>query len=308
MIYRNFKELVGNTPLFELNNIKEKYQLKNNLYAKLESYNPAGSIKDRIAVKMIDEALKDGLIDLNTTIIEPTSGNTGIGLAAYCASLKMKVIIVMPSSMSIERRKLIEAYGAKIELTDPAFGMKGSVDKANELHNEIKNSFIPSQFENPSNPEIHYKTTGPEIYKNSNKKVDIFVAGIGTGGTISGIGRYLKEMNRNIKIIGVEPQDSPLLTQGKAGPHKIQGIGANFVPKTLDKKYIDEFLTASNEESFEYSRLVGKYEGILVGISSGAALSAAIKMAKRNENNGKTIVVLFPDSGDRYLSTDLFNL
>ena len=308
MIYQNASELIGRTPLLRLNNIEKKFNLNVNLLAKVEFFNPTGSVKDRTALSMIQDAEQKGILQRDSVVIEPTSGNTGIGLASVCAAKGYKCILVMPDNMSVERIKLIKAYGAEVVLSPAKLGMKGSVEKAGELAKEYENSFIPSQFENPSNPEIHYKTTGPEIYKSSNKKFDIFVAGIGTGGTISGAGRYLKEMNRNIKIIGVEPQDSPLLTQGKAGPHKIQGIGANFVPKTLDKKYIDEFLTASNEESFEYSRLVGKYEGILVGISSGAALSAAIKMAKRNENNGKTIVVLFPDSGDRYLSTDLFNL
>ena len=308
MIYQNASELIGRTPLLRLNNIEKKFNLNVNLLAKVEFFNPTGSVKDRIALSMIQFAEQKGVLQRNSVVIEPTSGNTGIGLASVCAAKGYKCILVMPDNMSVERIKLIKAYGAEVVLSPAKLGMKGSVEKATELAKQYENSFIPSQFENPSNPEIHYKTTGPEIYKSANKKVDIFVAGIGTGGTVSGVGRYLKEMNRNIKIIGVEPQDSPLLTKGKAGPHKIQGIGANFVPKTLDKKYIDEFLTASNEESFEYSRLVGKYEGILVGISAGAALSAAIKMAKRNENNGKTIVVLFPDSGDRYLSTDLFNL
>ena len=308
MLYQNASELIGRTPLLRLNNIEKKFNLNVNLLAKVEFFNPTGSVKDRIALSMIQFAEQKGVLQRNSVVIEPTSGNTGIGLASVCAAKGYKCILVMPDNMSVERIKLIKAYGAEVVLSPAKLGMKGSVEKATELAKQYENSFIPSQFENPSNPEIHYKTTGPEIYKSANKKVDIFVAGIGTGGTVSGVGRYLKEMNRNIKIIGVEPQDSPLLTKGKAGPHKIQGIGANFVPKTLDKKYIDEFLTASNEESFEYSRLVGKYEGILVGISAGAALSAAIKMAKRNENNGKTIVVLFPDSGDRYLSTDLFNL
>jgi cysteine synthase A len=308
MIYQNASELIGRTPLLRLNNIEKKFNLNVNLLAKVEYFNPTGSVKDRIALSMIQDAEQKGILQRDSVVIEPTSGNTGIGLASVCAAKGYKCILVMPDNMSVERIKLIKAYGAEVVLSPAKLGMKGSVEKAEELAKQYENSFIPSQFENPSNPEMHYKTTGPEIYKSSNKKVDIFVGGIGTGGTVSGVGRYLKEMNRNIKIIGVEPKDSPLLTQGKAGPHKIQGIGANFVPKTLDKKYIDEFLTASNEESFEYSRMVGKYEGILVGISSGAALSAAIKIAKRYENNGKTIVVLFPDSGDRYLSTDLFNI
>jgi cysteine synthase A len=307
MIFQNASELIGRTPLLRLNNIEKKFKLNVNLYAKVEFFNPTGSVKDRIALSMIETAERQGKLQRDSVIIEPTSGNTGIGLASVCAAKGYKCILVMPENMSSERIKLIKAYGAEVVLSPAKLGMKGSVEKAEELSKTYENSFIPSQFDNPSNPEIHYKTTGPEIYKSTNKKVDIFVAGFGTGGTISGVGKYLKEMSKNIKIIGVEPQDSPLLTKGKAGPHKIQGIGANFVPKTLDRKYIDEILTASNEESYEYSRIVGKYEGILVGISSGAALSAAIKMAQRNENNGKNIVVLFPDSGDRYLSTELFN-
>ena len=307
MIFQNASELIGRTPLLRLNNIEKKFKLNVNLYAKVEFFNPTGSVKDRIALSMIEAAERQGILQSDSVIIEPTSGNTGIGLASVCAAKGYKCILVMPENMSSERIKLIKAYGAEVVLSPAKLGMKGSVEKAEELSKTYENSFIPSQFDNPSNPEIHYKTTGPEIYKSTNKKVDIFVAGFGTGGTISGVGKYLKEMSKNIKIIGVEPQDSPLLTKGKAGPHKIQGIGANFVPKTLDRKYIDEILTASNEESYEYSRIVGKYEGILVGISSGAALSAAIKMAQRNENNGKNIVVLFPDSGDRYLSTELFN-
>ena len=299
MIYKNFKELVGNTPLFELNNIKEKYQLKNNLYAKLESYNPAGSVKDRIAVKMIDEALKDGLIDLNTTIIEPTSGNTGIGLAAYCASLKMKVIIIMPSSMSIERRQLIQAYGATIELTDPSLGMKGSVDRANELHNEIKNSFIPSQFENKNNPLAH-KQTAKEIYEDLNGKIDILVSAIGTGGTISGVGKELKERIPSIKIVGVEPSNSPLLSKGYAGKHGIQGIGANFIPNTLDRTIYDEIITIDDDKAFEMMLEVARIEGISIGISSGAALCAGIKLSQKEEN--KNIVIIFPDGLNRYTS------
>ena len=256
---------------------------------------------------MIETAEQKGLISPSrTVVIEPTSGNTGIGLASVCASKGYKCILVMPENMSKERIKLIKAYGADVVLSPKEKGMQGAVDTANDLTKKYDSSFIPSQFDNPSNPEIHYKTTGPEIYKSSGKKVDIFLAGIGTGGTISGVGKYLKEQNRNIKIIGIEPADSPLLTKGKAGPHKIQGIGANFVPKTLNRNYIDEILTTSTEEAYEYARMLGKYEGILVGISSGGALAQAVKVAKRNENNGKTIVVLLPDSGDRYLSTDLF--
>ena len=307
MIYQNASQLIGNTPLLRLNNIEKRLNLNVTLLAKVEYFNPTGSVKDRIALSMIEDAEEKGKIHNDTIIIEPTSGNTGIGLASVCAAKGYKCILVMPENMSKERIRLIKAYGANVVLSPKEKGMQGAVDKAVELSKTYESSFIPSQFENPSNPEAHYRTTGPEIYKSSNKKVDIFIAGIGTGGTISGIGRYLKEQNRNVKIIGVEPDDSPLLTKGKAGPHKIQGIGANFVPKTLDKKYIDEFLTAKTEESYEYARLLGKYEGILVGISSGAALSQAVKVAKRNENNGKTIVVLLPDSGDRYLSTDLFD-
>ena len=306
MIYQNASEIIGKTPLLRLNNIEKKFKLNVNLLAKVEFFNPTGSVKDRIALSMIEDAENNGILQRNSVVIEPTSGNTGIGLASVCAAKGYKCILVLPDNMSKERIKLMNAYGAEVVLTPAKLGMKGAVDKAEELSKTYENSFIPSQFDNPSNPEMHYRTTGPEIYRDTNRKVDIFVAGIGTGGTVSGVGKYLKEQNRNIKIVGVEPQDSPLLTKGKAGPHKIQGIGANFVPKTLNKKYVDEFLTASNEESFEYARTVGKLEGILVGISSGAALSAAIKIAQRNENNGKTIVVLLPDSGDRYLSTDLF--
>ncbi len=308
MIYQNASQLIGNTPLLHLNNLEKRLNLNVTLLAKVEYFNPTGSVKDRIALSMIEDAEKKGIIHNDTVVIEPTSGNTGIGLASVCAAKGYKCILVMPENMSQERIKLIKAYGADVVLSPKEKGMQGAVDKATELSKTYESSFIPSQFENPSNPEVHYRTTGPEIYKSSNKKVDIFIAGIGTGGTISGIGKYLKEQNRNIKIIGVEPNDSPLLTKGKAGPHKIQGIGANFVPKTLDKKNIDEFMTATTEESYEYARLVGKYEGILVGISSGAALAQAVKVAKRNENNGKTIVVLLPDSGDRYLSTDLFDI
>ena len=306
MIYQNASELIGRTPLLRLNNIEKKFNLNVTLLAKVEFFNPTGSVKDRIALSMIETAEKQGKLQRDSAIIEPTSGNTGIGLASVCAAKGYKCVLVMPENMSKERIKLMKAYGAEIVLSPAKLGMKGAVDKSIELSKQYENSFIPSQFENPANPLIHYKTTGPEIYKSANKKVDIFIAGTGTGGTISGAGKYLKEMNRNIKVIGVEPDDSPLITKGKAGPHKIQGIGPNFVPKTLDKRYIDEFLTATNEESFEKARLVGKCEGILVGISAGAALSAAIKVAQRNENNGKTIVVIFPDSGDRYLSTELF--
>lgn len=307
MIYQNACQLIGNTPLLHLSNIEKKLNLNVTLLAKVEYFNPTGSVKDRVALSMIETAEQKGLISPSrTVVIEPTSGNTGIGLASVCASKGYKCILVMPENMSKERIKLIKAYGADVVLSPKEKGMQGAVDTANDLKKKYVSSFIPSQFDNPSNPEIHYKTTGPEIYKSSGKKVDIFLAGIGTGGTISGVGKYLKEQNRNIKIIGIEPADSPLLTKGKAGPHKIQGIGANFVPKTLDRNYIDEILTTSTEEAYEYARMLGKYEGILVGISSGGALAQAVKVAKRNENNGKTIVVLLPDSGDRYLSTDLF--
>ena len=308
MIYQNASQLIGNTPLLRLNNIEKKLNLNVTLLAKVEYFNPSGSVKDRVALSMIEDAEKKGILHHDSVLIEPTSGNTGIGLASVCAAKGYKCILVMPENMSKERIKLIKAYGADVVLSPKEKGMKGAVEKAEELSKTYESSFIPSQFENPSNPEIHYKTTGPEIYKSTNKKVDIFVAGIGTGGTISGVGKYLKEQNKNIKIIGVEPNDSPLLTKGKAGPHKIQGIGANFVPNTLNKNYIDEFLTATTEESYEYARMAGKFEGILVGISSGAALAQAVKVAQRNENNGKTIVVLLPDSGDRYLSTELFDL
>jgi cysteine synthase A len=307
MIYQNASEIIGNTPLLRLNNIEKHLNLNVGLYAKVEYFNPTGSVKDRIALSMIETAEKQGKLRPNSVVIEPTSGNTGVGLASVCAAKGYKCILVMPETMSKERVKLMNAYGAEVVLSSGKLGMKGSVDKAEELAKQYEDSFIPSQFENPSNPEIHFRTTGPEIYKSLNKKVDIFVAGIGTGGTITGVGKFLKQNNRNVKVVGVEPADSPLLTTGKAGPHKIQGIGANFVPKTLDKKYIDEFLTATTEESFEFARLLGKKEGILVGISAGAALSAAVKLAKRHENNEKNIVVLLPDSGDRYLSTELFN-
>ena len=308
MIYQNVCQLIGKTPLLRLNNLEKRLNLNVTLLAKVELFNPAGSAKDRVALSMIEDAEEKGLIQKDTVIIEPTSGNTGIGLASVCASKGYKCILVMPEHMSKERIKLMQAYGAEVVLTPKEKAMPGSIEKAEELAKTFEKSFIPCQFDNPSNPGIHYKTTGPEIFKDSNKKVDIFVAGIGTGGTISGTGKYLKEQNRNIKVIGVEPFDSPLLTKGKFGQHKLQGLGGNFVAKTLDRNYIDEILTAKTEESYEYSRLMAKYEGLLVGISSGAALSQAVKVANRNENNGKTIVVLLPDSGDRYLSTELFDI
>ena len=299
MLYRNYKELVGNTPLFELCNIKTKYNLNANLYAKLEMYNPAGSIKDRIAVKMIDEAIKSGIINHDTTIIEPTSGNTGIGLASYCASINMKVIILMPSSMSKERIKLIEAYGAKVILTDANLGMQGSVDEAIKLSKTIINSFIPSQFENINNPLAHIQTA-KEIYNDLNGNIDIFVAGIGTGGTISGIGKFLKDKNPNIEIIGIEPSSSPLLSKGYFGKHKIEGIGANFIPKTLDQSIYDKIITIDDDLAYEMMIDVARTEGIAIGISSGAALAGAIQIAKSGE--GKNIVVIFPDGLCRYIS------
>ena len=299
MLYESFKDLVGNTPLLKLNNFKDKYKFDNNIFAKLEYFNPAGSIKDRIAIKMIDEALKDGTINKDTTIIEPTSGNTGIGLAAYGASLGMKVIIVMPSSMSQERIKLIETYGAKIILTDATLGMKGSVDKANKLHEGIGNSYIPSQFDNKNNPLAHIKTA-KEIYDDLDGKIDILVSAIGTGGTISGIGKYLKERIPNVVIIGVEPTSSPLLSKGVAGKHKIQGIGANFIPNTLDRNIYDKILTVSDDDAYSMMLKIAKIEGIGVGISSGAAMCAALEIAKNEKD--KNIVVIFPDGLSRYIS------
>jgi len=304
-IKQGFTDLVGNTPLVRLNNLIKKDDLKADLLAKLEYFNPAGSVKDRIAKEMILDAIDKGLIKEGTTLIEPTSGNTGIGLSAVATSLGLKIIITMPETMSVERRNLMKAYGAKLVLTSGADGMKGAIAKAKELAEEIDNSFIPGQFENPANPAAHYKTTGPEIYQQTDGKVDIFVGGVGTGGTISGIGKYLKEQNPNVKIVAVEPASSPVLSQGKAGPHKIQGIGAGFVPDTLDTDIYDEIITVENDDAFATGREIAKTEGILVGISSGAALYAAKQLASRQENAGKTIVVLLPDGGDRYLSTPL---
>ena len=299
-------DAIGHTPLFELVNIEKEFDLKAKVVAKVEYFNPGGSVKDRIALAMIEDAERKGLINEDTTIIEPTSGNTGIGLSMIAASKGYRIIIVMPETMSIERRKLMKAYGAELVLTEGSKGMKGAIAKAEELSKEIKNSFIPSQFTNPSNPEVHYKTTGPEIYEDTNGKVDIFVAGVGTGGTISGTGKYLKERKPSIKVVAVEPETSPVLSKGTPGPHKIQGIGAGFVPDTLDTSIYDEIITISNEEAFETGRLSARKEGLLVGISSGAALAAAIKLAKKEENKGKTIVVLLPDTGERYLSTAMF--
>ena len=304
-IKNSFLDLVGNTPLVRVNNLIKKDDLKADVLAKLEYFNPAGSAKDRIAKEMILDALEKGLINENTTLIEPTSGNTGIGLSAVATALNLKIIITMPETMSVERRNLMKAYGAELVLTPGSEGMKGAIAKAKELASQIENSFIPGQFENPANPTAHYKTTGPEIYEQTEGKVDIFVAGVGTGGTISGIGKYLKEKNPEVKVVAVEPASSPVLSTGKGGAHKIQGIGAGFVPETLDTKIYDEIITVENEDAFATGKEMAKTEGILVGISSGAALYAAKELAKREENAGKTIVVLLPDGGDRYLSTPL---
>lgn len=304
-IKNSFLDLVGNTPLVRVNNLIKKDELKADVLAKLEYFNPAGSVKDRIAKEMILEALEKGLINENTTLIEPTSGNTGIGLSAVATALNLKIIITMPETMSVERRNLMKAYGAELVLTPGSEGMKGAIAKAKELASQIENSFIPGQFENPANPTAHYKTTGPEIYEQTEGKVDIFVAGVGTGGTISGIGKYLKEKNPEVKVVAVEPASSPVLSTGKGGAHKIQGIGAGFVPETLDTKIYDEIIIVENEDAFATGKEMAKTEGILVGISSGAALYAAKELAKREENAGKTIVVLLPDGGDRYLSTPL---
>lgn len=304
-IKNGFLDLVGQTPLVRLNNLIKKDGLEADVLAKLEYFNPAGSVKDRIAKEMILDAMEKGLINENTTLIEPTSGNTGIGLSAVATSLNLKIIITMPETMSVERRNLMKAYGAELVLTPGSEGMKGAIAKAKELASQIENSFIPGQFENPANPQAHYKTTGPEIYSQTEGKVDIFVAGVGTGGTISGIGKYLKKQNPNVKVVAVEPASSPVLSTGKGGAHKIQGIGAGFVPDTLNTKIYDEIITVENEDAFASGKEVAKTEGILIGISSGAAIQAAKELAKREENKGKTIVVLLPDGGDRYLSTPL---
>lgn len=304
-VYKAISDLIGNTPLVELTHIEEKEGLDASVVAKVEFFNPAGSVKDRIAKKMIEDAEKKGLIKPGATLIEPTSGNTGIGLSAVATALNLKIIITMPETMSVERRNLMKAYGAELVLTPGSEGMKGAIAKAKELASQIENSFIPGQFENPANPTAHYKTTGPEIYEQTEGKVDIFVAGVGTGGTISGIGKYLKEKNPEVKVVAVEPASSPVLSTGKGGAHKIQGIGAGFVPETLDTKIYDEIITVENEDAFATGKEMAKTEGILVGISSGAALYAAKELAKREENAGKTIVVLLPDGGDRYLSTPL---
>ena len=305
-IYTSADQLVGKTPLLELTHIEKKYGLKAKILAKLEYFNPAGSVKDRIAKAMIDDAEKKGLLKEGSVIIEPTSGNTGIGLASVAAARGYRIIIVMPETMSVERRQLMKAYGAELVLTPGEKGMKGAIAKADELAKEIPNSFIPGQFVNPANPAVHRASTGPEIYEDTDGKVDIFVAGVGTGGTITGVGEYLKGKNPNIKVVAVEPKTSAVLSTGVAGSHKIQGIGAGFVPDVLNTKIYDEIIPVENEAAFETGRQIGRKEGVLVGISSGAAAFAAIELAKRPENEGKTIVVLLPDTGDRYLSTPLF--
>ena len=305
-IYKNIDALVGNTPLLELAAIQKEYNLTAKLFAKLESFNPASSAKDRVALSMIKEAERDGRLTPGARIVEPTSGNTGIGLAAIGAAHGYRITIVMPDSMSIERQRLIRAYGAEVILTPGALGMRGAIEKAEQIVQNDPNAFLAGQFENPANPMAHYSTTGPEIYHDLDGAVDIFIAGIGTGGTISGVGRYLKEKNPSIRVIGVEPKDSPLLTEGHAGAHGIQGIGANFVPKNLDREILDDVLTVSTEDAMACARLLARREGVLVGISAGAALAAAILLARDKNNQDKTIVVLLPDTGEHYLSTDLF--
>ena len=305
-IFTSADQLIGHTPLMELTNIEKKHGLKAKLLAKLEYFNPAGSVKDRIAKAMIDDAETKGLLKPGSVIIEPTSGNTGIGLASVAAARGYRIIIVMPETMSIERRQIMKAYGAELVLTEGAKGMKGAIVKAEELSREIPNSFIPGQFVNPANPKAHFETTGPEIFDDTDGKVDIFVAGVGTGGTVTGVGQYLKSRNPSVKVVAVEPKSSAVLSTGVAGPHKIQGIGAGFVPDVLDTKVYDEIIPVTNEDAFAAGKEIGRSEGVLVGISSGAALWAGIDLAKRPENAGKTIVVLLPDTGDRYLSTPLF--
>lgn len=305
-IYTSADMLIGKTPLLELKNIEKRFGLKARLLAKVELFNPAGSVKDRVGLAMINDAEKSGKLTKDSVIIEPTSGNTGIGLASVAAARGYRLIIVMPDTMSVERRQIMKAYGAELVLSDGKKGMTGAIEKAEELSREIPNSFIAGQFVNPANPKAHYDTTGPEIYADTDGEVDIFVAGVGTGGTITGVGKYLKEKNPNVKIVAMEPASSPFLTKGVGGAHKIQGIGAGFIPEVLDTEVYDEVLTVENDDAFEMGRLIGKTEGILVGISSGAAVKAAVEVAKRPENKGKTIVVLLPDTGDRYLSTEMF--
>ena len=305
-IFTSADQLIGHTPLMELTSIEKKHGLKAKLLAKLEYFNPAGSVKDRIAKAMIDDAEAKGLLKPGSVIIEPTSGNTGIGLASVAAARGYRIIIVMPETMSVERRQIMKAYGAELVLTEGAKGMKGAIAKAEELSKEIPNSFIPGQFVNPANPKAHFETTGPEIFDDTDGKVDIFVAGVGTGGTVTGVGQYLKSRNPSVKVVAVEPKSSAVLSTGVAGPHKIQGIGAGFVPDVLDTKVYDEIIPVTNEDAFAAGKEIGRSEGVLVGISSGAALWAGIDLAKRPENAGKTIVVLLPDTGDRYLSTPLF--
>ena len=305
-IYTSADQLIGGTPLLELTHIEKFYGLNAKILAKLEYFNPAGSVKDRVAKAMIDDAEAKGILTPDSVIIEPTSGNTGIGLASVAAARGYRIIIVMPETMSVERRQIMKAYGAELVLSEGAKGMKGAIAKADELAKEIPNSFIPGQFVNPANPKAHYETTGPEIYRDTDGDVDIFVAGVGTGGTLTGVGRYLKEKKPDVKIVAVEPKSSAVLSTGVSGPHKIQGIGAGFVPDILDTKIYDEIIPVENEDAFRLGREIGKREGVLVGISSGAALWAAVELAKRPENAGKNIVVLLPDTGDRYLSTPLF--
>ena len=307
MVKNSFTELIGNTPILKLNNFKEKYCLKSNVLAKLEYFNPAGSVKDRVANALIEDAEQKGFLNKNSVIIEPTSGNTGIGLAAVAACKGYKIILTMPETMSIERRRLLAAYGAELVLTPGAEGMSGAIKKAQELADSMENSFIPGQFDNPANPNAHYNTTGPEIFEQTNGDVDIFISGVGTGGTITGVGRYLKENKKDVNIIAVEPESSPVLSKGEKGPHKIQGIGAGFVPKVLDTDVYDEVIAVPDDEALKTGSEIVRFEGILVGISSGAALWAAKKVALRPENEGKNIVVLLPDTGERYLSSEMFS-
>ena len=306
MIYKSSDQLIGRTPILELSRIGQYFNLQAKILAKLEYFNPAGSVKDRVAKSMIDDAELSGRLKPDSVIIEPTSGNTGIGLSSVAAARGYRVIIIMPETMSIERRKLMKAYGAELILTEGAKGMMGAIEKASELANKIPNSFIAGQFVNPANPKIHRETTGPEIWQDTGGQVDIFAAGVGTGGTLTGVGEYLRTQNPNIKIVAVEPASSPVLSSGRSGAHKIQGIGAGFVPEVLNTRLYDEIITVNNEDAFNNARLMGKLEGVLVGISSGAALTAAVKLAQRPENSGKNIITIFPDNGERYLSTELF--